>query len=228
MWVLVIALCATAPVAHAQVGQTDGGASADVRDASGKQIAFATFRQGSNNILISLTFPDRSALTGAHAVQIHDVGRCDPPTFESAGRILNPFGKQHGLLNPDGPMAGDLAGLVMGPTGLPLYNISAPLVTLQPGPAAILRQGGTSLVVFDRIDDDLTQPEGNAGARIACGVIVPGGASQPAPALGAPVPAVGGAPPARPDWISPAAVALIGMVLIGAGVMLRQRNRARG
>ena len=71
-------------------------------------------------------------------------------------------------------MAGDVPSLTIGPTGLAIYNTAAPLVKLSPGPESLLRQGGTSLVIFDGPDDDQSQPEGNPGARIACGVISPG------------------------------------------------------
>ena len=71
-------------------------------------------------------------------------------------------------------MAGDMPSLVIGPAGLGGYNTSAPLAKLSAGPASLLRPGGTSLVIFAQVDDDQTQPEGNAGARIACGVIVAG------------------------------------------------------
>jgi Cu/Zn superoxide dismutase len=101
--------------------------------------------------------------------------RCDPPDFATASGIFNPSGKQHGLRNPDGPMAGDLRNLVVGPSGLSNYNTAAARVKLEPGEqAALLKPGGTSLVIYAQTDDDRTQPEGGAGPRIACGVIVAG------------------------------------------------------
>jgi superoxide dismutase, Cu-Zn family len=191
-------------------------ASAQIYDPGGRLIATATFREATDQVLINLTFPDRAALTGTHGIQIHEVGRCDAPNFASAGGIFNPFGKQHGLLNPAGPMAGDIPSLVIGPAGLGVYNTAAPLVKLSSGPAALLRPGGTSLVIFERIDDDMTQPEGNAGARIGCGVIAAG---APA-AIGAPVTSVANSPSGFPSAVL---VGGLGIVLIGAGLLLRRR-----
>ncbi len=171
-------------------------------------IATATFREATDQVLINLTFPDRAALTGTHGVQIHELGRCDPPSFASAGGIFNPFGKPHGLLNPGGPMAGDVPSLVIGPAGVGVYNTAAPLVKLATGPAALLRPGGTSLVIFERIDDDLTQPEGNAGARIACGAIV------------AEIPATSSASDRAPSL----SIGGLGVLLIGAGLLLHRRK----
>jgi Cu-Zn family superoxide dismutase len=202
-------------------GQPPGvSASAQLYDPGGRLIATATFREATDQVLINLTFPDRAALTGTHGIQIHEVGRCDPPNFASAGGIFNPFGKPHGLLNPTGPMAGDVPSLVIGPAGVGAYNTAAPLVKLNTGPAALLRPGGTSVVIFERIDDDLTQPEGNAGTRIACGVIVAAGA------------VAGGAPPisaANSPSGLPSAVLIggLGVLLIGAGLLLR-RQRGHG
>jgi Cu-Zn family superoxide dismutase len=206
------------PLLLAAQGQPPAvAASAQVYDPGGRLLATATFREATDQVLINLTFPDRTALTGTHGVQIHDVGRCDPPTFASAGGVFNPFAKQHGLLNPVGPMAGDVPSLVIGPAGVGVYNTAAPLVKLSTGPAALLKPGGTSLVIFERIDDDLTQPEGNAGARIGCGVIVAG------------APVAGGAPPtsaASSPSALPSALLIggLGVVLIGAGLMLRRQH----
>jgi Cu-Zn family superoxide dismutase len=198
-------------------------ASALLHDAAGRLIATATFREASNQVLINFAFPDRAALTGTHAIQIHTVGRCDPPDFASAGGIFNPFGKQHGLKNGAGPMAGDLLNLTIGPTGLVAYNTSAPLATLSPGPASLMRLGGTSLVIFAQPDDDQTQPDGNAGARIACGAIVPGDAGLTTATAGLAAaltqPATSGG---NPDLPTAVLIAALGVLLIGAGVILRR------
>lgn len=215
---LALALLVGPLILAAQPQPPSAGASAQVYDPSGRLIATATLREATDQVLINLSFPDRTALTGTHGIQIHDVGRCDSPNFSSAGAILNPFGKQHGLLNPAGPMAGDLPSLVIGPAGVGAYNTAAPLVKLNTGPAAVLKPGGTSLVIFERIDDDLTQPEGNAGARIACGVIV-SSTSAPPPTSSASASASSGS-----GLPSALVIGGLGAVLIGAGLMLRRRH----
>jgi Cu-Zn family superoxide dismutase len=208
LWPAVVVVTAQVPVV---------GASALVRDTSGRLLATATLRESRDGVLISLNFADRSALTGAHAIQIHAVGRCDPPDFASAGGIFNPFGKQHGLRNPDGPMAGDVPSLTIGPNGLAIYNTAAVLVKLGPGPESLLRQGGTSLVIFDGPDDNQSQPEGNAGPRIACGVIVAGDVSPSSLAQTSPPPATN----SDPDLQSALLIAALGILTIAAGVVLR-------
>jgi len=217
---LALALLVTPLLLAAQGQPPSVAASAQLYDPQGKLIATATFREAPDQVLINLTFPDRTALTGTHGIQIHEVGRCDSPSFASAGGIFNPLAKQHGLLNNDGPMAGDLPSLVIGPAGVGVYNTAAPQVKLSTGPTALLRPGGTSLVVFERIDDDLTQPEGNAGARVACGVIVAGPpVAGTAPPLSAAVPAAG----SRPDLPGAVLIGGVGALLIGAGLVLRRQ-----
>jgi superoxide dismutase, Cu-Zn family len=202
----------------AQVQSPGAVASAQLHDRDGRLLATATFREASDQVQINVSFADRSALTGTHAIQIHESGRCEAPDFLSAGGIFNPFGKQHGLLNPSGPMAGDLPSLVTGPAGVGSYNLSAPLVRLSTGPAALLKPNGTALMIFERVDDDLAQPEGSAGARIACGVIV-AGASGSAP-IGSPIPSGD----TRPDLPAALIIGGLGVLLIGAGLVLRQRR----
>jgi Cu-Zn family superoxide dismutase len=213
------------PTAEAQIQPPAVGASAQLHDPAGKLIAAATFRELPDEVLINLSFPDRTALTGTHALQIHATGRCDPPDFSSAGPIYNPLSKQHGLLNPDGPMAGDLPSLVIGPAGLATYNTAATLVRLTAGAAPLIRPGGTALVVLAQPDDDQSQPEGNAGARSACGVIVAG-----ATATGSfPVAAPGLASTSgRPDFTAALLVGGLGILLIGGGLLLRRRQGRPG
>ena len=133
--------------ASAQAQQPPLTASADLRDASGNQVATASLLQAADQVQITFSFPNTGALSGTHAVHIHEHGSCSGTGFADAGGIFNPFGKQHGLLNPAGPMAGDLPDLTLGTTGLARYNLAAPLVTLRPGPASLLNPNGTALVI---------------------------------------------------------------------------------
>jgi Cu-Zn family superoxide dismutase len=108
---------------------------------------------------------------GRHAFHIHAVGKCEPPDFLSAGAHFNPLGKQHGTKNSAGPHAGDLPHVVVGPDGDAEVNVVAPHVSLGAGPQTLVITGGTALVIHAEPDDDSTDPDGNSGARIACGVI---------------------------------------------------------
>jgi Cu-Zn family superoxide dismutase len=108
---------------------------------------------------------------GEHAVHIHATGQCVAPTFESAGPHFNPEKKSHGEKNPHGPHAGDLQNITVRSDGTAQATLTAPKVALKAGATSILVSGGTALVIHEKADDYLTDPAGNAGARIACGVI---------------------------------------------------------
>ena len=85
-------------------------ASADLRDAAGREVAVADLRESQNQVLITLTFPAQGALTGTHAIHVHERARCTAPDFNDAGVIFNPLARQHGLRNPNGPMVGSALG----------------------------------------------------------------------------------------------------------------------
>lgn len=109
---------------------------------------------------------------GEHAFHIHEKNVCNTPHFQSAGGHFNPFGKQHGLKNPAGPHAGDLPNITVGPDGKANVEAWAAQVTLKEGQKnSLFQPGGTSLVIHASPDDNVTDPAGNAGPRIACGPI---------------------------------------------------------
>jgi superoxide dismutase, Cu-Zn family len=167
---------------------------ADVRDVAGRLVATGEFREGRGEVLITLIFPTPPSLSGTHAVHIQEVGRCEAPDFLTAGADFNPTNKKHGRLNPDGPHVGDLPNVNL-TNGLTSYNTSAPGATLGTGPGSLLGPNRTALVIYSGEDDQMTDPDGNSGSRIACGVIVaappPGAVPKPAgvpTALVSPVP----------------------------------------
>lgn len=108
---------------------------------------------------------------GYHGLHIHEVGKCDAPDFKSAGEHFNPYGAQHGLKDPKGRHAGDLPNLLVAPDGTGVLVAYAPLVTLRSGGNSLFHEGGTSFVVHSQLDDQLTDPSGNSGDRLACGVV---------------------------------------------------------
>lgn len=108
---------------------------------------------------------------GYHALHIHDAGSCEAPQFKSAMGHFNPYGKQHGLQNPEGPHAGDLPNILVGPDGTGYAIALAPNVTLGPGVGSLFKEGGTAMMIHEGQDDHMSDPAGAAGKRIACGVI---------------------------------------------------------
>lgn len=122
---------------------------------------------------VNIALEAESLPPGEHGFHIHEKGLCEPEHhFESAGAHFNPFHKKHGILNPEGPHAGDLPNILVANDGTVVAQIQAPLVTLQTGTVhSLLRPGGTALIIHAKPDDYKTDPAGNAGERIACGVI---------------------------------------------------------
>ncbi len=108
---------------------------------------------------------------GPRAVHIHEVGKCDPPEFTTAGAHLNPSGKKHGLLNPDGPHDGDLPNLTVAPDGTGRLETLNNRISLDRIASSSSDGDGSALIIHAGPDDFKTDPAGNSGARIACGVI---------------------------------------------------------
>ncbi|MUV37505.1 Superoxide dismutase [Lentibacillus sp. JNUCC-1] len=109
---------------------------------------------------------------GKHGFHIHEKGVCEPPSFKSAGGHFNPTNKEHGFDNPEGPHAGDLLNIEVSKSGTVMTEALADKVTLKPDqPNSLLDGEGTALMIHAKADDYKSQPAGDAGDRIACGVI---------------------------------------------------------
>jgi len=144
-------------------------AHADIANAQGQKIGTAQIRPSGSGVRIDVKV---SQLTpGTHGIHVHNVGKCEGPAFASAGPHFNPTSKHHGKDNPEGPHAGDLLMLKVGADGTGKASLLDPNATLGDGSNSIFHDGGTSLVIHADPDDYKTDPAGNSGARIACGVI---------------------------------------------------------
>ncbi|ABC22582.1 copper/Zinc superoxide dismutase [Rhodospirillum rubrum F11] len=120
---------------------------------------------------------------GVHSFHIHDKGVCDRAvTFETAGGHFNPTGKAHGWNNAAGPHAGDLPNILADGRGKATAGVLTHDVTLRPGVAnSLFDADGSSFVIHSGPDDYISQPAGNAGSRVACGVLVHHVALKPQP-----------------------------------------------
>jgi superoxide dismutase, Cu-Zn family len=145
-------------------------ATAELKDAKGQTIGHAKFKEGKNAVQLSVKVTNLAA--GPHAIHVHTAGKCEAPDFKTAGGHFNPEHKQHGLMNPAGHHAGDMANFNIGPDGKGTFKATLPGVTLEGnGANSLFHEGGTSLVIHEQPDDMKTDPAGNAGARVACGPI---------------------------------------------------------
>lgn len=142
-------------------------ASGGLLDQSGRAVGLATFSETRLGVLVDLKVV--ALPPGTHGVHIHAVGKCDRPDFMTAGAHFNPGGAQHGAHNPKGPHAGDLPNLVVADDGRGSLSYVDPLISLEPGASNSVV--GLALVVHANADDEQTDPAGNSGGRIACGLI---------------------------------------------------------
>ncbi len=144
-------------------------ASAELLDGKGEKVGTAKFTQEKDGVKIHAELSKLPP--GIHAMHLHTVGECHGPDFKSAGAHFNPFDKKHGLKNPQGPHAGDLPNFTVKPDGTATVETLATLVTLSEGKNSLFQPGGTCIVIHEKADDEVSDPAGNAGTRIACGVI---------------------------------------------------------
>jgi Cu-Zn family superoxide dismutase len=151
------------------VAEAAPAARATLRDAQGKEIGTAALTPGEGGVKIAVKVSGVSP--GQHGFHVHAAGKCEGPDFKSAGGHFNPATREHGLENPKGAHAGDMPNLSVGPDGNGKGEFLARGASLGEGSGSLFPEGGTSLVLHAAPDDMKTDPAGNAGARIACGVI---------------------------------------------------------
>jgi Cu-Zn family superoxide dismutase len=145
-----------------------GNVTAAMRDSAGKDLGTLALTQSGQSIAISGRLSGLPS--GVHAIHVHTVGRCAAPKFESAGDHWNPTNREHGKDAPGGPHFGDLPNLTVGQDGSVSVQATTPGGTLR-GANAALDTDGAAVVVHAKRDDYKTQPSGDAGDRIACGVV---------------------------------------------------------
>jgi len=166
-WLLMFVLvCAAALSGQSATAQS---AHADIIGTQGQKIGTATLTQTDAGVRIDLSVSQLPS--GTHGIHLHTAGKCEAPGFTTAGGHLNPDMKKHGKDNPDGPHAGDLTNIEVGADGTAKASITDMHVTLADGANSLFHEGGTALVIHEKADDYKTDPSGNSGARIACGVI---------------------------------------------------------
>lgn len=150
-----------------------GIAEAVLRDASGAVRGDALLNQLDQGLRFILRVEGMTP--GVKAAHIHMTGRCDGPGFTSAGGHWNPLGRQHGRDNPAGQHMGDMPNLIVGQNGTGLLEVIITGGRIEGGNAALLDEDGAAVMIHAGSDDYRSDSAGDAGSRIACGVITPVG-----------------------------------------------------
>ena len=154
--------------AHAQ--SKNGSLVVPIKTSSGDDAGAATFKENKAGTELTISVKLKNLPIGEHAVHIHANAVCDAPDFKGAGGHFNPDSKQHGMDNPMGHHAGDMPkNFVVGEDHTGEMTFKVNYLTLAPGAANSVL--GHSIMVHEKADDMKTDPTGNAGNRIACGVI---------------------------------------------------------
>jgi superoxide dismutase, Cu-Zn family len=160
---LLMSGCLLAVSAEAQT------AKATMKDANGKEVGRVDLVQTPHGVLLKLSL--KGAAPGDHAFHVHAVGKCEPP-FTSAGGHFNPDGKKHGMEAAEGAHAGDMPNLHVPASGELVIEVANAMISLVKGqPNSVFDADGSALVIHAGADDYKSDPAGNAGDRIACGVI---------------------------------------------------------
>ena len=165
--VLAAVLCLSLPAGA--LAADAASARATLKDAKDQPVGTATFTGAGGGV--KLTVEVEGLPPGTHGIHVHGAGKCEGPEFKSAGGHFNPSHKKHGLESAEGHHAGDLPNLTVGADGKGTFSGTLEGVTLGQGASSLLNPEGTALVIHAGPDDGKTDPAGNSGARIACGVI---------------------------------------------------------
>jgi len=166
---VMCSLLATAGVAAFSFAAQAQTAKASLKDATGKDVGTVQLVQTPHGVLLRMSL--KGVASGEHAFHIHAVGKCEAP-FTSAGGHFNPASRKHGMEAADGAHAGDMPNLFIPANGELRIDVANHMITLAKGqPNSVFDADGSAIIIHAGPDDYKTDPAGNAGDRIVCGVI---------------------------------------------------------
>lgn len=168
---MTIAVAAAGLLGAAALCAAEKPVTVELKDAKGASVGTAKISEAKGGKGVTIALNLKGLPAGDHAVHIHQTAKCEAPGFTTAGGHFNPDMKQHGTDNPMGPHAGDMPNFTVKPDGTAKVTVTDPRVDMGSDAHSIFTNGGTALMIHATADDMKTDPTGNAGARIACGVI---------------------------------------------------------
>ncbi|MEO7655202.1 MAG: superoxide dismutase family protein [Sphingomicrobium sp.] len=171
---LLVPLIPAALLAACAYPEPRGGAPMPLVNSAGQQVGTVTAWETAGGV--GLRIEAAGLPHGVHGIHVHSVGRCDGPRFESAGSHWNPAVRKHGLSNFAGPHGGDLPNVSVAANGTLTATLTVPGARLSgqsDAPGSLLDGDGSALVLHAKADDNVTDPSGNSGDRIACAVLQP-------------------------------------------------------